>query len=59
MEQFEAIADRQPVFAGDLISKVMTRALVEAGLVMRNAQGDYILSANGHDLMELWDRVKT
>lgn len=57
MEQLELINKRQPVFAGDLISKVMTKKLVDAGLVKLDRNGDYILTNDGSNLMSLWLRI--
>jgi len=54
MEQFEAIADREPVFPGDLISKKHTKLLEEARLVMRNDEGDFELTPNGRYLYHFW-----
>lgn len=57
MEQLEAIWEREPVFAGDLISKKMTKALVAGGLVMKDQEGDYVLTPNGRTVMKLWSVV--
>lgn len=58
MEQLEAIYDCQPVFAGDLISKVMTKALCDTGLVTKNADSDYICTNDGNLMMFRWKDVE-
>jgi len=57
MEQLEAIWSREPVYAGDLISKKMTLALVKGGLVMRDEEANFVLTPNGRMLMKLWKPV--
>lgn len=54
MEQFDAIADREPVWPGDLISKRHTKLLENAGLVKRDEEGLVILTPNGLQLYYFW-----
>ncbi|MFA5132505.1 MAG: hypothetical protein WC444_04275 [Candidatus Paceibacterota bacterium] len=58
MEQFENIAQMQPVFAGELISKSYTKMLVKAGLVGKDNNGDYILTEDGAAMWKLFKRIK-
>lgn len=57
MEQFEQIAERQPWWVGDLISKVMAKALEDAGLVVKDRDGYYGLTDEGKRLMSMWSKV--
>lgn len=57
MEQFEAIAENQPVFGGDLISKDDTKNLRLAGLTTRNHKGDHVLTERGKLVWDLWSKV--
>ena len=54
MEQFDAIAEREPVWPGDLISKKHTKILEDAGLVMRDDDGMFVLSPNGRHIYRFW-----
>lgn len=57
MEQLESIYDNQPMFAGDLISKVMAKALCDADLATMNSHGDYMCTGDGNRMMFMWKRV--
>lgn len=45
-EEFDNIANNQPVFAGNVISKQTTKELVDMGLVM-TYEGEYVLTEKG------------
>jgi len=57
MEQFENIAEASPVFAGDLISKTDAKRLIDGGLVTKNDEGSYILTALGFQCWYIWSKV--
>lgn len=58
MEQFSLIATKQPVWAGDLISKADTKRLRLADLVKSLPSGNgYVLTWRGKLLWHFWKRV--
>ncbi len=57
MEQLEAISKYQPVSTEDLISKQMTKILEKAKLIERNPNGLLVLSLDGTEIMDRWERM--
>lgn len=45
-EEFDNISQNQPVFAGNVLSKQTSQALIDKGLAMRY-EGDYVLTNKG------------
>ncbi len=57
MEDLENIARNEPVWPGNVISHEALHALEKGKLVMRDDDGNVILSSKGQDLFHLWSRV--
>jgi len=57
MEEFECIAQGAPLWPGDLISKKRAKILEDQGLVMRDEDGNFVLTPNGSMIYKIWNKL--